>query len=471
MWKKKIGKYKIIKPLEERDKKGAFGDVYLVEYNDKQFALKQLRSSGVIDDEILTKFVKEMLRIAQLKEKYHLEFLTDIFDHDLKKHYFVMEYLPESARDYFGKTGDRDFIARLIHITRELHNANVVHRDLKPDNIRVRNGKPIFIDFGLSSWWDSHSAIGWMGTPFYAPPEISYMLRPEYYEANEAREANRQLVEIEVGNLDKRIKKVKKIHDVYSLGITIGELFTGDLPFRTDSEYKEYLDKGHSKLLDDWLKGIPGTYKEFVNQAVTFYPKNRPLLDHLIQRFKIRNPGITGHIVTGEEPPVTREGKYECLTCGTRNADPADFCPVCRELYSKITLNMITPGCVKSEKIPASLELEPIDKEDKSKISIIVDVGGNDFNVVLGRKEKNTDIYFPDDHFMSNPHGRLIKKGKHLYYRDDKNGEIPKNPGRINNIPVGKSKAELLSGDFLLIGSTAFKIQKCFGRMTGGEAR
>ena len=36
MWKKKIGKYRIIKPLEERDKKGAFGDVYLVEYNDKQ---------------------------------------------------------------------------------------------------------------------------------------------------------------------------------------------------------------------------------------------------------------------------------------------------------------------------------------------------------------------------------------------------------------------------------------------------
>ena len=70
---------------------------------------------------------------------------------------------------------------------------------------------------------------------------------------------------------------------------------------------------------------------------------------------------------------------------------------------------------------------------------------------------------------MSNTHGELIKDGENIYYREGKEGKLPTNPTLINNIPVGKSKIELFSGGFLLLGSTVFKIKKYFGKMQTGR--
>ena len=90
------------------------------------------------------------------------------------------------------------------------HRVGLIHRDLKPANIlveRTEDGslKPYVMDFGLArDWRGEHTATGAvLGTPHYMAPE-------------QARG--------EVNRLDRRV-------DVYSLGVTLYQVLTGQLPF------------------------------------------------------------------------------------------------------------------------------------------------------------------------------------------------------------------------------------------------
>lgn len=91
------------------------------------------------------------------------------------------------------------------------HDHGIVHRDVKPENILVSpDGQPILLDFGLALSSDGHrgtraSQSGAAGTPEYMAPE-----------------------QIEGRSGDCR-------SDVYSLGIMMFEMLTGDVPFRGDS--------------------------------------------------------------------------------------------------------------------------------------------------------------------------------------------------------------------------------------------
>lgn len=77
---------------------------------------------------------------------------------------------------------------------KSLHDKGIYHRDIKPENILLKNGKPAFIDFGLSSM--HRLSQGLCGTLNYVAPELYFDETPS--DAGKA--------------------------DLYSLGITIAEL-------------------------------------------------------------------------------------------------------------------------------------------------------------------------------------------------------------------------------------------------------
>jgi serine/threonine protein kinase len=453
-----IGNYQLLKEIGT----GGFGSVYLVERNGKQYALKKL-APGIATPEVSERFIREALKVDELRKNYHLDYLVRIeevlFDHLA----FVMEYIPQSSAQYFATKKDLKFISTFIQAIYQLHQIGVVHRDLKPSNLRVLNSNPILIDFGIASWWDGNSNIMPAGTKYYSPPEI-VCLFDEYKKLTAAREANKQLIEIMPHNAKERIKYIKKLHDIYGLGITVGELLTGSIPFNRES-YIEYLKNGDDPAYRAWLDKIPEKYRTFVEKATTFSPVKRPQLENLFEHLHVELPSKLIEDYDSQGEAYFSEADFECLNCGKKTAPPANFCPFCGNDLNVLILHLYPDQEILTAGLPAGIKLFEDPNSQTRPLSIAFSLKGENFEILIGRSMEGAHLGFIDDNWMSNFHGRFIKEGSQIYYIDGVQGRLPTNPGRINNVPVGDSRIDLLSGAFLLLGSTIFEIRKYFGNL------
>lgn len=129
------------------------------------------------------------------------------------EHYFVMPYYGAGSladRVARGPIPWRDAViaaAAVADAVDHAHRADVLHRDLKPDNIMIdHDGRPVVVDFGIAKIVEGTVGLsqGIQLTPYYAPPEAF------------AGQAN-----------DRR-------SDLYSLGATLYAMIAGGPPFATE---------------------------------------------------------------------------------------------------------------------------------------------------------------------------------------------------------------------------------------------
>ena len=177
----------------------------------RQVALKVMRPvAGAVDD-FTGRFIKEGQIIARLQ---HRQIVT-IYDfnsyEDLR--YFSMEYLPNGTLAERIQEGDdiQQTLATIRGIAEALsyaHERGVIHRDLKPQNILIReDGTPVLTDFGIARVVNAGSDTTRLtrfgmaiGSPRYMSPE-----------------------QITGQGVDARA-------DLYSLGIVFYEMLTRELP-------------------------------------------------------------------------------------------------------------------------------------------------------------------------------------------------------------------------------------------------
>lgn len=139
--------------------KGGFGEVYLVEHNEKKkkMALKVLDKHDVENEAKMQQILNERAVLVRSFKSPFLLSLSYCFQDD-RHLYFAMKYCPGgdlrallSAIGAFEEEEARLYMAEMILSVNALHRLGYIHRDLKPDNFLIDDrGHLVLADFGLS---------------------------------------------------------------------------------------------------------------------------------------------------------------------------------------------------------------------------------------------------------------------------------------------------------------------------------
>jgi serine/threonine protein kinase/WD40 repeat protein len=225
----KIGPYKLLQKLGE----GGFGVVWMAEQTEpikRHVALKIIKV-GMDTEEVIARFEAERQALA-LMEHPNIAYVFDAGATDSGRPYFVMELVRGVAITRYCDENRLSAEARLrLFITvcqavQHAHQKGVIHRDLKPSNILVtlHDGVPVpkIIDFGIAKATSARLTEktlftqfnAFIGTPAYTSPE-----------------------QMEMSGLD-----VDTRSDIYSLGVLLYELLTGQPPFDSNALVKSGLE-------------------------------------------------------------------------------------------------------------------------------------------------------------------------------------------------------------------------------------
>ncbi|HLP45106.1 MAG TPA: serine/threonine-protein kinase, partial [Candidatus Kapabacteria bacterium] len=175
---KSFGKYTVTKKLGN----GAMGVVYLGydQYLERPVAIKTI-SSSMREVELKPRFIRE----AQSTANLHHNNIVTIYDFGVEEEqlYIIMEYLAGQDLDELISAKKLPDIKDRLEIVRQIclgldyaHRNGVLHRDIKPGNIRVlEDGTAKIMDFGLAALNNSAPTITQsneiLGTPHYIAPE------------------------------------------------------------------------------------------------------------------------------------------------------------------------------------------------------------------------------------------------------------------------------------------------------------
>ena len=247
-------RYEIIKSIGE----GGMANVYLAHdlILDRNVAIKVLRGDLAGDEKFVRRFQREALAASSLSHPNIVE-MYDVGE-DAGTYYIVMEYIEGQTLKQLIKKRGALTISECIDIMLQLtdgvdhaHASYIIHRDLKPQNIMIQDSGEIKItDFGIAMALNNTQLTqtnSVMGSVHYLPPE-------------------------QASGKGATVKS-----DIYSMGIMLFELLTGNLPFRGDNAveiaFKQIKDDIPS--VREINPSIPQSIENIVLKATAKNPKNR----------------------------------------------------------------------------------------------------------------------------------------------------------------------------------------------------
>ncbi len=252
-----LGDFVLTKKLGQ----GGMGEVFLAHQTtlDRTAALKVLAKHLADNEDFVKRFYREARAMAKVDHPQTVRVYAVAEDQGI--HYVAMEFVDGKSLQFWldklGKFSVGDAVHVILRCAEALqvaHGMNMVHRDIKPDNIMLtRRGQVKVADFGLAKALDdeemsmTQSGTG-LGTPYYMAPE-------------QARNA----------------KYVDGRSDIYALGVTLYHFLTGKLPFTGNSAMEVVLakEKGQFKSARSLNPEVPEKLDLVIDKLIAKDPAQR----------------------------------------------------------------------------------------------------------------------------------------------------------------------------------------------------
>jgi serine/threonine-protein kinase len=254
--------------IEELIKTGGMGSVYRGKHvlMDKRVAIKVLRPSLAVDDDVVARFSREAKAASRISHPHAVN-VTDFGESENGVVFLVMEYLDGQTLKEIIKGEGAMSLERTTEIVRQVagaldaaHEQGVIHRDLKSDNIMLSNTNggdwAKVLDFGIAKIQQPEgvrdieitAANLVIGTPQYMSPEQCSQSGP----------------------IDAR-------SDVYSFGIIAYEMLAGRVPFTGESPtvimMKQVQDE--PPPLSDFRPDLPTGVTQIISRSLAKQPDDR----------------------------------------------------------------------------------------------------------------------------------------------------------------------------------------------------
>ncbi|MTI79811.1 MAG: Stk1 family PASTA domain-containing Ser/Thr kinase [Firmicutes bacterium] len=218
--------------------------------------IKILRHEFVSDTDFIRRFRREAQAVASLSHP-NIVNIHDVGQED-DTHYLVMEYIDGDNLKNFIRNHPDLSQGKVINIVRQLcdalqhaHENNIVHRDIKPQNVLITKTERVKLtDFGIAVEANTGTITNTdtvMGSVHYISPEQAKGLTPGPQS------------------------------DIYSLGVVLYEMLTGDLPFKGEGPVAVALKHVQEQppLPSDKEPGISKDLERVVMRAMEKNPQNR----------------------------------------------------------------------------------------------------------------------------------------------------------------------------------------------------
>ncbi|KAH7711159.1 CAMK/PIM protein kinase [Aphelenchoides avenae] len=191
--------------------------------------------------------------------------------------YLIVMERPSRHADLFDYISDRGpldevicraFFKQVVETSIACAAANVVHRDIKDENliIDLRSGKLKLIDFGSGAFIKEGEYTDFEGTRVYSPPEWIQNMRYDGLKAT-----------------------------VWSLGILLYDMISGDIPFHKDHE----ICSGQIQ----WRRPVPEQCQDLIRRCLAIDPNERLKLDEIVAHPWLQDAKeLTGERVSGKTP-------------------------------------------------------------------------------------------------------------------------------------------------------------------------
>ncbi len=249
---KRIGKYEVIDLLG----RGGMGLVYRAfdRQLNREVAIKTVTEGFTGDQEMLQRFYREAAKTGALKHP-NIVIVYDLGEQDGFP-YIVMEYLSGDPLDKLIRSGQSPLafklkiIEQVCYALGYAHRNDVIHRDVKPANVIVQqDGIVKLLDFGIAR---QEKTDGHLTRTGHVIGTIQYMA-PERLK-NEAFDGR---------------------SDIFSVGVMLFEILTGQLPFSADYGLVQQILSGKRVPLSQFLQEYPPALDSILDRSLAKNPNDR----------------------------------------------------------------------------------------------------------------------------------------------------------------------------------------------------